>query len=743
MTGDAGGTGGEGGTGPRGRPTAPVPRSTRATRPLPPARSARSWPSSPTADCPCRARSCSTRCGWPGGWGRAPTAPRAARPAAHPPGTANTAASSDRARNRPRGTRRRRGAPTRHPPGGRAARRARPGPYGRRGGVPGRPHPAAARPEGRALPEELRVGRALRPLKRHRDSVTRHRIDVEATVAALAETGLPDVALRPERERWLDLALVVDDGLSMLLWQRLVADLRVTLRRLGAFRTLRTYGLRTLDGGAPALSRRLWDPAAPPCRRTSSPTLRPHPRAAAERRGGPGLAGRAQARGAGAVGRERPDRRRPHPAPAHVGRVGLRADRWSVTTQARRARRRVADQRPGAPGRARAVRRRTGAGAGAACGPTGGLGTAVGVPGEARRCRCCAAGRARRRRSATGRRRRPRPALPRRGLPGAYRLAAHLAGVAPVSVPVMRLVRATVDWPVDTAHLAEVFLSGLLRPADPAGDGEPVEPRHRVFDFTDAARDALLDAVPTAELLDTGRRIGHRLRHLAGSSPTSPPGWHTRPGWTDCRQDPARSPRWGPGWRRTSGHRRGGAPARRGRASGRGPVPAARTCRTRRYGRDLARSGRDARPPGGRALPPTPRLAPRSPERRATRELPKPGGSRRFARPSGIAPVLGFGETERSVYLVTEALNGRRLSDVLDDQSSDGLPLAELLGVADAIAAILAYAHERHVCHGDLTLQDHLAAPLDTADPGLRIPVARPRTASRRGRPGSGPGGEP
>lgn len=100
-------------------------------------------------------------------------------------------------------------------------------------------------PEAKALADELLIGRVLRPLKQSRPSTSRYHFDEEATVNALAETGLPDVVLRPAPERWLDLALVVDDGMSMLLWQRLATELHALLRRAGAFRMIRTYGLHT------------------------------------------------------------------------------------------------------------------------------------------------------------------------------------------------------------------------------------------------------------------------------------------------------------------------------------------------------------------------------------------------------------------------------------------------------------------------------------------------------------------
>ncbi|MFE4449039.1 hypothetical protein ACFRNR_46160, partial [Streptomyces sp. NPDC056820] len=108
-------------------------------------------------------------------------------------------------------------------------------------------------PQEKALRDELVIGRALRPLKRKRSSPRLREVDEAATAAQLAETRLPDVVLRPRRERWLNLVLVVDDGLSMLLWHRLTAELLTTLQRIGAFRSIQVRGLDTRAPGGPVL----------------------------------------------------------------------------------------------------------------------------------------------------------------------------------------------------------------------------------------------------------------------------------------------------------------------------------------------------------------------------------------------------------------------------------------------------------------------------------------------------------
>ena len=110
-----------------------------------------------------------------------------------------------------------------------------------------------------ALPNVLAIGRSLRPLHRKVASRTRLRLNEEATAERAAErftlarlAGAGPGSRQPwasvfenDRERWLDLALVIDQGESMLVWQPLVANLRRLLTYNGAFRTVRTWYLDT------------------------------------------------------------------------------------------------------------------------------------------------------------------------------------------------------------------------------------------------------------------------------------------------------------------------------------------------------------------------------------------------------------------------------------------------------------------------------------------------------------------
>ncbi len=114
-------------------------------------------------------------------------------------------------------------------------------------GMPRRDLPATPMraPGAAALPNSLRIARALRPLMKRIPSRNRRVIDETATAERIAETGLYVAAMRPVPSRWLDLALVIDRGGAMDIWEKVVAELRVLLERHSAFRVVRCW---TLDG---------------------------------------------------------------------------------------------------------------------------------------------------------------------------------------------------------------------------------------------------------------------------------------------------------------------------------------------------------------------------------------------------------------------------------------------------------------------------------------------------------------
>ena len=103
---------------------------------------------------------------------------------------------------------------------------------------------------GPALPGQLAISRALRPLMQRVPSRTLVTIDEMATAVQIAETDLWVPVLRPQPERWLDLALVIDQTPSLRIWQQTITELEQLLARMGAFRRIRIWSLVSDQGGA-------------------------------------------------------------------------------------------------------------------------------------------------------------------------------------------------------------------------------------------------------------------------------------------------------------------------------------------------------------------------------------------------------------------------------------------------------------------------------------------------------------
>ncbi|MFF5938827.1 SAV_2336 N-terminal domain-related protein [Streptomyces sp. NPDC012508] len=395
--------------------------------------------------------------------------------------------------------------------------------------------------------ERLRLGKALRPLRQRFPDPGRRELDLARTVAAMADTGLPETVTRPARTRWLSLALVVDDGVSMVLWQRLAAEIRELMERAGAFRDVRVYGLDTRAAtpglrtspyrhrGRPRLPRTLCDPTgntlvvvvsdgvgdawwdggmrgvteqwarcgptaivqALPSRLWASTGIAARPwRVTTRRRGGPTHDWHVTDPDLP------PDLVRYDPVPVPV----LEPTPAAVADWARLI---------AAPG-------------GTALLPLWDAASPADRPADAA---------ATRRSDDAGAVLRFREAA----TPEAYRLAAHVAAVSPVTPPVMRLVQAALGSPTDPGHLMEVFLGGLMHEV---GADEPERlPHHRRFDFSDEARRLLLSAVPAKELLRTTDAVTRRIEAAVGRAPVFP-AWVGHPDGTARVGDTGRSFGW-------------------------------------------------------------------------------------------------------------------------------------------------------------------------------------------------------
>ncbi|MFI9048687.1 tetratricopeptide repeat protein [Streptomyces sp. NPDC053427] len=68
----------------------------------------------------------------------------------------------------------------------------------------------------------------------------------------------------------------------------------------------------------------------------------------------------------------------------------------------------------------------------------------------------------------------------------------------------------------------------------------------------------------------------------------------------------------------------------------------------------------------------------------------------------GITVVHDFGEDAGTLFLVMELLTGRNLSQLLDDNRRQPLPVQDVIDIAEQIAAALAYTHAQVIVHRDL-----------------------------------------
>lgn len=83
----------------------------------------------------------------------------------------------------------------------------------------------------------------------------------------------------------------------------------------------------------------------------------------------------------------------------------------------------------------------------------------------------------------------------------------------------------------------------------------------------------------------------------------------------------------------------------------------------------------------------------------------------------GITVVHDFGESDGVLFLVMELLDGRNLSELMDDNRRYPLPVPELVDIAEQVAAALDYTHRQGVVHRDLKP----ANVMRLADGGVKI----------------------
>jgi hypothetical protein len=122
-------------------------------------------------------------------------------------------------------------------------------------------------PAAESLPGKFGINVALRPLKRRYPSSRTSVLDVTATVDQIANGGPSVPILKPSPERWLEVAVVIDESASMGVWRETLKELAVLLARHGSFRDVRCWYVNCDDSdmklyseaGLPGVPRRLRD----------------------------------------------------------------------------------------------------------------------------------------------------------------------------------------------------------------------------------------------------------------------------------------------------------------------------------------------------------------------------------------------------------------------------------------------------------------------------------------------------
>ncbi|MFD9564317.1 tetratricopeptide repeat protein [Streptomyces sp. NPDC059994] len=68
----------------------------------------------------------------------------------------------------------------------------------------------------------------------------------------------------------------------------------------------------------------------------------------------------------------------------------------------------------------------------------------------------------------------------------------------------------------------------------------------------------------------------------------------------------------------------------------------------------------------------------------------------------GVTVIHDFGEYEGGLYLVMELLDGRNLSQLLQDGRGHPLPVPDVVDIAEQLSSALAYTHQQGIVHRDL-----------------------------------------
>ncbi|MEI6064380.1 MAG: SAV_2336 N-terminal domain-related protein, partial [Pseudanabaena sp. ELA748] len=108
-------------------------------------------------------------------------------------------------------------------------------------------------PEAVALRNRREIAKALRPLMRKVPSRLRQSIAEEETAIRIAEDQIWSPVVKPEPERWLELAIVIEVTNLVDVWRDTIAEFQHLMERHGAFRDVRTWQLQTTGAKQPQL----------------------------------------------------------------------------------------------------------------------------------------------------------------------------------------------------------------------------------------------------------------------------------------------------------------------------------------------------------------------------------------------------------------------------------------------------------------------------------------------------------
>ncbi|MDT9688132.1 SAV_2336 N-terminal domain-related protein [Streptomyces sp. P9(2023)] len=112
-------------------------------------------------------------------------------------------------------------------------------------------------PGANALPGLLGLQKALRPLRHYAHFPLRPGeglLDEEATAERSAAAGILLPVLRPAAGRRPDIQLLMDTGPAMVVWTRMVEELRQACQQSGAFRDVQVHRLYDTGDGAPLVT---------------------------------------------------------------------------------------------------------------------------------------------------------------------------------------------------------------------------------------------------------------------------------------------------------------------------------------------------------------------------------------------------------------------------------------------------------------------------------------------------------